>query len=218
VVDEKGGIIYGDRLLDLYARPLLAKGPVKVVFEVKCSQAIVEDIQARGGTPIMWKAGHSLIKQKMKEEAAPLGGEMSGHMFFADRWYGFDDALYASIRLVEILASGPGPLSSLLADLPRYPSTPELRVNCPDTEKFRVVEEIKRVFSKTHETITVDGVRVLFGDGWGLVRASNTQPAIVVRFEAHTPERLAVIRRTILDELERFPSVEKLADDAVGGH
>src|SRR5262249_24429421 len=132
VVDEKANIIFGDRLLDLYARSLLVKGPVKVVFEVKCSQAIVEDIEKRGGTPSMCKAGHSLIKQKMKEGHAPIGGEMSGHMFFADRWYGFDDAIYASVRFAEILANHNGPMSSLLADLPSYPSTPELRVGCPD--------------------------------------------------------------------------------------
>jgi phosphomannomutase/phosphoglucomutase len=194
-VDERGDIVFGDRLLALYAREILAKNPGgKIIFEVKCSQALIEDIQAHGGVPIMWKTGHSLIEEKIHQEKALLAGEMSGHIYFADNYYGYDDAIYASLRLVELLGKAGKTFSQLLATLPQYFSTPEIRLACPDEVKFKVVEEVTRFFSQNYDTITVDGVRVNFGDGWGLIRASNTQPVLVLRFEAKTEERLAEIK------------------------
>jgi phosphomannomutase/phosphoglucomutase len=196
-VDDRGRIIWGDKLLALFAAPILKERPgAKVVFEVKCSQALAEEVRARGGVPIMWKTGHSLIEAKIREENAALAGEMSGHIYFADRWYGFDDALYASLRLAELVASSPVPLSQLADGIPDYAATPEIRVDCPDDVKFAAVEEIKKRFA-AREIITVDGARILFGDGWGLVRASNTQPALVLRFEAKTPERRDEIRAEV---------------------
>ena len=200
-VDEKGNIIWGDRLLALFARDVLRDGPATIIFEVKCSKGLIEDILAHGGTPLMWRTGHSLIKQKMKETGAKLAGEMSGHMFFAHRWYGFDDALYAAARLVEIVAKEDAPLSEIMSTIPSYPSTPELRVPCPEERKFDVVREITEYFRKTHPVIDVDGVRVDFGDGWGLVRASNTTPLLILRFEANTVERLAEIRGIVEGKL-----------------
>jgi phosphomannomutase/phosphoglucomutase len=158
---------------------------------------LIEDILAHGGTPIMWRTGHSLIKQKMKETGAKLAGEMSGHMFFAHRWYGFDDALYSAARLVEIVAKADARLSEIMATIPSYPSTPEIRVPCEESKKFDVVREITAHYKKTHPVIDVDGARIDFGDGWGLVRASNTTPLLILRFEADTPERLAAIRAEV---------------------
>jgi len=206
VVDEKGTILWGDRLLALFARDVLKDGPTSIIFEVKCSKGLIEDIRAHGGTPVMWRTGHSLIKQKMKETGALLAGEMSGHMFFAHRYFGFDDALYAACRLVEIVANEDAPLSEIMATIPRYPSTPELRVPCPEEHKFAVVKEITEYFRRDHPVVDVDGARIDFGDGWGLVRASNTTPLLVLRFEADTEERLAAIRATVeakLDEVMR---------------
>ncbi|MEE8398463.1 MAG: phosphomannomutase/phosphoglucomutase [Desulfobacterales bacterium] len=195
VVDEKGNIIFGDKLIILFAREILSRKPgATIISEVKCSKTMYDDIEAHGGNAIMWKTGHSLIKQKMKEEKAELAGEMSGHMFFADRYLGYDDAIYASCRLLEILADSGKRISDLLADVPQTYTTPEIRVECPDDEKFRVVEKITDYFRKRHEVIDIDGVRVVFEDGWGLVRASNTQPSLVLRFEAMTEVRLAEIR------------------------
>ncbi|MFN8177224.1 MAG: phosphomannomutase/phosphoglucomutase [bacterium] len=202
VVDEKGGIVWGDRLLALYARQVLRDGPTSIVFEVKCSKGLIEDILAHGGTPVMWRTGHSLIKQKMKETGALLAGEMSGHMFFKHRYFGFDDALYAACRLVEIVANEDAPLSDIMATVPKYPSTPELRVECPEAHKFAVVKEVTEHFRKKHPVIDVDGVRVDFGDGWGLVRASNTTPLLVLRFEADTEARLVEIRRTVESKVD----------------
>ncbi len=203
VVDEKGGIIWGDRLLIILARDIIAKNPgARVIFEVKCSQALVEAIEAAGGVPIMWKTGHSLIKGKMKEEGALLAGEMSGHIFLGDRYYGYDDAIYAGLRLLEIVSRHRGTLSSLLADVPVYHTTPEIRVACPDSKKFTVVENLKTFLSPDHEIIDIDGVRVVYEDGWGLVRASNTQPVLVLRFEAASQERLGEIQGEILDALK----------------
>jgi phosphomannomutase/phosphoglucomutase len=202
VVDETGEIIWGDRLLIIFARDIIAARPgAKVIFEVKCSQALPEAVTKAGGVPVMWKTGHSLIKGKMKAEDASLAGEMSGHIFFNDRYYGFDDALYASLRLLEIVAARTGSVSSLLADVPKYYTTPEIRVDCPDRLKFKVVEDLKRALGKDHTVIDIDGVRVTYDDGWGLVRASNTQPALVLRFEGRTRERLQEIRREIQDAL-----------------
>lgn len=198
VIDDRGEILWGDRLMILLARHLLAERPgAAILGEVKCSQTLYDDIAARGGRPILWKTGHSLIKKKMREEGALLAGEMSGHVFFADRYYGFDDAIYATLRLLEILAATERPLSALLADVPRTASTPEIRVECPDETKFDVVARVQERFARDHEVITVDGARILFDDGWGLVRASNTQPVLVLRFEARDEERLSAIRAQV---------------------
>ncbi|MFN7999084.1 MAG: phosphomannomutase/phosphoglucomutase [Bryobacteraceae bacterium] len=195
-VDEKGEVVFGDRLLIVYAREILTRKPgATFIGEVKCSQTLYDDIRRRGGNPIMWRTGHSLIKAKMKESHAELAGEMSGHMFFADRYYGFDDALYAACRLMEIVAESGRPLSAQLEDVPATVTTPEIRVDCPDDLKFTVVQRVKEHFRKTHEIIDVDGVRMLFPEGWGLVRASNTQPVLVLRFEASTPELLAAYQK-----------------------
>jgi phosphomannomutase/phosphoglucomutase len=170
---------------------------------VKASQTFYDDVAKRGGKPIMWKTGHSLIKAKMKEEGAVLAGEMSGHMYFADRYFGYDDAIYASSRLIEILAAADRPLSSLLADLPRTVSTPEIRVDCPDATKFQVVEAAKKELAREYKTIDIDGVRVLFPEGWGLIRASNTQPALVLRFEATSDAALKRIREVVEAQVKR---------------
>ena len=198
VVTDKGDILWGDELLLLFSRFVLKTLPgAAIIGEVKCSQKLYDDIEKRGGRPIMWKAGHSLIKSKMKEEKAPLAGEMSGHLFFADRYFGYDDAIYASVRLLEILSTTGQSISEILSDVPRTFTTPEIRVDCPDDVKFRVVHEVKEYFRKDHKIIDVDGVRIPFGDGWGLVRSSNTQPVLVLRFEALTEERLQAIRKTV---------------------
>jgi phosphomannomutase/phosphoglucomutase len=197
-VDEQGNVLWGDQIMILFSRALLREVPgATIVAEVKCSMTLYDDIAARGGRAIMWKAGHSLIKAKMKEEGALLAGEMSGHIFFAHRWYGFDDGIYSSARLVELLSRSQGPLSGLLSDVPRTFSTPELRRDCPEDRKFEVVRRAQEFFASRYQAVTVDGVRVVFPDGWGLVRASNTQPLLVLRFEARTPERLAEIRALI---------------------
>jgi phosphomannomutase / phosphoglucomutase len=197
-VDDRGTIIYGDQLMILYGREILTRKPgATFIGEVKCSQLMYDDLAARGGNPIMWKTGHSLIKAKMKETGAALAGEMSGHMFFADRYYGFDDALYAACRLLEIVANSGQPLSSLLADLPPTVTTPEIRFDCPDELKFEVVSRAAADLRARHKTVDVDGVRVLFNGGWGLVRASNTQPVLVMRFEAATPAELSRYRKEV---------------------
>jgi phosphomannomutase/phosphoglucomutase len=152
----------------------------------------------------MWKAGHSIIKAKMVEEGALLGGEMSGHIFFAHRWFGFDDGIYSSARLLELLSETEAPMSTLLADVPATYSSAEIRVDCSEEKKFEVVRRAQEWFSARHETITVDGVRVLFPDGWGLVRASNTQPLLILRVEADTPERLGELERLVTDKVEEL--------------
>jgi phosphomannomutase/phosphoglucomutase len=196
VVDRKGEIVWGDHVLIVYARDLFRREGrgSPIVFDVKCSQALPDAIARAGGTPLMWKTGHSLIKDKMKEVHAPLAGEMSGHMFFGEGFYGHDDALYGAARLLRILADAGRGIDELLADVPKFVSTPELRIDVPEELKFGLVERAVRHFRSTHDVIDVDGVRVLFGDGWGLIRASNTQPVIVARYEARTPERLQAIR------------------------
>jgi phosphomannomutase/phosphoglucomutase len=196
VVDEDGRIIWGDRILIMYARDVLertGKGQ-PIIFDVKCSQALSDAIAAAGGTPIMWKTGHSLIKDKMKETKAPVAGEMSGHMFFTEGFYGHDDALYGAARLLRILAARKQSIKQALADVPDFVSTPEIRIEVPEELKFGLVDRAVAHFRSKHDVIDVDGVRVLFGDGWGLIRASNTQPVIVARYEAQTAERLAAIR------------------------
>ena len=215
VIDEQGGILWGDRLLLLFAREVLEKNPGSTfISEVKASQVFYDDIPKRGGRAIMWKTGHSLIKAKMKEEKAVLAGEMSGHVFFADRYYGYDDAIYASCRLIEILVKQRKPLSSLLSDVPQTVVTPEIRVDCSDDQKFQLVaaitqrlqdiartQDLSTATLPIRELITIDGIRVRFDHGWGLIRASNTQPALVLRFEAPSQEELSQIREYLESQL-----------------
>jgi phosphomannomutase/phosphoglucomutase len=205
VVDEKGEPLLGDRLLMIYARQILkVKKGAAIIGDVKCSPLLYEDIQKKGGRPIIWKTGHSLIKAKMKEEKAALAGEMSGHMFFADRWYGFDDALYAACRAVEILDQESRPFSELLADLPPVVSTPEIRLDMPDDrKKFEVIQKVVAELKMDYKVFDLDGARVEFEDGWGLVRASNTQPVLVMRFEANSAKRLEEIRSLILGKIKK---------------
>ncbi len=198
IVDENGRIIWGDELMILLSRSVLKENKgATIIAEVKCSQNLYDDIEKHGGKAIMWKAGHSLIKAKMKETGSVLAGEMSGHIFFADRFYGFDDACYAGARVLEILSKTDKPLSELLSDLPKTFSTPELRVECEEEKKFEVVAKIAEEFSKTNKVITIDGARIIFENGWGLVRASNTQAILVLRFEADSEESLKEIRETV---------------------
>jgi phosphomannomutase / phosphoglucomutase len=204
-VDHLGNIVWGDQLLILFSREILRNHPgATIVSEVKCSQNLYDDIAKHGGRGIMWRAGHSLLKSKMKEEKALLGGEMSGHMFFADRYFGYDDAIYASCRLLEILSQSGKNIAELLQDVPRTFTTPEIRVDCPDDRKFALVEKVKESFRKEYPIVDVDGVRVLFPDGWGLVRASNTQPVLVLRFEAHSQDRLQEIRALVEKRVAKF--------------
>jgi phosphomannomutase/phosphoglucomutase len=197
-VDEHGEPVFGDMLMLIYAREILTRKPGSTfIGEVKCSQVLYDELKRLGGNPIMYRTGHSLIKAKMKEEHAELAGEMSGHMFFGDRYYGFDDALYAACRLIEIVAASGEPLSAQLRGLPQMVSTPEIRVDCADEVKFGVVAKVVEAFKKTHDVIDVDGARVNFGQGWGLVRASNTQPVLVMRFEAESEELLREYQATV---------------------
>jgi phosphomannomutase/phosphoglucomutase len=203
VVDDQGHLIWGDQLLIFFARDILKANPGRaIISEVKATKVLYDEIARLGGKPIMYRTGHSLIKKKIKEEHAVLAGEMSGHIFFADRWYGFDDALYSACRLMEIVAESGQPLSHQLADLPVTVATPEIRFDCPDEIKFAVVAEAVAVLRARHKTEDVDGVRVLFPHGWGLVRASNTQPILVMRFEATTRELLEEYRREIEEVVE----------------
>jgi phosphomannomutase / phosphoglucomutase len=204
VIDEKGTIIWGDYLMIIFAREMLKEHRgAAFVSEVKCSKNLYADIEKRGGKAVMWKAGHSLIKKKMKEVDAILGGEMSGHMFFADKFFGYDDAVYASLRLLEIMGKQSIPLSRFLSDLPKTYSTPEIRVDCPEKLKFRVVQALTAYYKQKFTVIDIDGVRVSQTDGWGLVRASNTQPILVLRFEADTGSALDRIQNMIMSDLER---------------
>ncbi len=207
VVDDQGTILWGDQLMILFSREILKerKGAT-FVAEVKCSQNLYNDIEKHGGKAIMWRAGHSLIEEKIREERAALGGEMSGHLFFADRYFGYDDAIYASCRLIELLSKTDKKLSQLLSDVPKTFITPEIRVDCPDEVKFRVVETVREALRKDYPVIDVDGVRVKFEDGWGLVRASNTQPALVLRFEALTEDRLNEIRGLVEKKVQEAVS------------
>ncbi len=203
VLDGEGNIIWGDQLMIIFSRDLLERNPgAKIIGEVKCSQVLYDDIKKHGGVPIMWKAGHSLIKAKMKEEGALLAGEMSGHIFFAERYFGYDDAIYAGARLLEIIGRKDKSLRDLLSGIPLMANTPEIRIDCPDEKKFQVVARLARDFKKEYEVIDVDGARVLFEGGWGLIRASNTQPVLVLRFEAQNEERLEEIRGIFMDRLK----------------
>ena len=197
-IDEQGKIIWGDQLMILFSRAILKEVPgATFISEVKCSQNLFADIEKRGGKAIMWKVGHSLIKAKLKEEKAQLAGEMSGHIFFAHRYYGYDDAIYSGARLLEILSHTDKKLSELLSDVPPTVSTPEIRTECGDEIKFPVVEKLVEAFKKDYQVIDIDGARILFDGGWGLVRASNTQPVLVLRFEAQDEKTLESIKRTV---------------------
>lgn len=205
VVDEKGDILWGDMLMILFSREILARKPGAVIIsEVKSSQRLFDDIERHGGRPIMWKTGHSLIKQKMKDEKAELAGEMSGHIFFADRFFGHDDAIYASCRLLEILSRTERTLSQLLDDVPKTCVTPEIRIEFPEDKKFEIVRKAQQYFKSRYKVVDIDGARIIFNDGWGLIRASNTQPVLVLRFEARTKERLEEIRSLVEEKLKEL--------------
>ena len=202
VVDRRGKTLWGDQLMIIFSRDLLKRHPgAKIIGEVKCSQVLYDDIRKNGGVPIMWKAGHSLIKAKMKEEGALLAGEMSGHLFFAERYFGYDDAIYAGARLLEILTNENKELDELLAGVPSLVSTPEIRLDCPDDQKFQIVADLASEFKKQYQVIDVDGARVVFEGGWGLIRASNTQPVLVLRFEAEDQKTLQEIQKIFMNKL-----------------
>lgn len=202
-VDGTGRILWGDQILALLARDALEAVPgAPIVFDVKCSQGLEEDIRAHGGKPIMWKTGHSLMKAKMKETGAPIAGELSGHIFFAHGYYGFDDAIYASLKLLEVVAKSGRTLAELRDSVPQYVATPEIRIETSDDEKFEIVARLRERFRKLYPVVDIDGARIRFEDGWALVRASNTQPVLVARFEAKTEERLAAIRDEVYAALE----------------
>ncbi len=215
VIDEKGALIPGDLLTLIFARDILKSLPgSKIIYEVKSSMALEVEITKAGGVPVMWKVGHSLLKKKMAEDNAPLAGEVSGHVFFADRYFGYDDAIYAGCRILEILdKSGKAP-SELLADVPKYFNTPEIRCVCAnDEEKFRIAQKAIDFYSQTAKVIAIDGVRILFPDGWALVRASNTQPDLVTRFEGATAARCEEIKNEVLAQLNKFGDIH-----VGGGH
>ncbi|MDG2445680.1 MAG: phosphomannomutase/phosphoglucomutase [Thermodesulfobacteriota bacteirum] len=211
IVDEKGDFIYSDMVLLLLARAVLAERPgSKIIGEVKCSKNLFDDILNNGGLPIMWKTGHSNIKRKIKEESAPLAGELSGHIFFADKHHGFDDALYAALRFIEVVSSQSKALSSMLSNVPKMYSTPEIRIDFPEKEKFQFIEEFKELMrkdiDKEAKVITVDGIRVETANGWALVRASNTQPALTIRFEADSELNLNTLKKEIEKKLREVSS------------
>jgi phosphomannomutase/phosphoglucomutase len=205
VIDETGAIIWGDHLMIIFAREVLKEVPsATFISEVKTSQNFYDDINKKGGKAIMGKTGHSLMKAKMKEEHALIAGEVSGHIFFAHRYYGFDDAIYATCRLLEILSNTNKTLSGLLSDVPKTWTTPEIRVDCPDDKKFTVIDRVKEIFKKKYRIIEIDGARILMPGGWGLVRASNTQPVLVLRFEADSEKRLEEIRQEVSNVVEEI--------------
>ena len=205
VVDECGEVIFGDRLMALYWREIMEEHPgAEAIIEPKCTMALAEEVERLGGRPLFWKSGHSVIKAKMREIGAPFAGEYSGHMFFADEYYGFDDSFYAAGRVLRILAKTGKKLSELMSSIPLYPTTEEARIDCPDEEKFDVVGRIREKALKDHQGLTHDGIRILYPGGWGLIRASNTQPVITVRCEGRSQEDLerimADVKRRLLDE------------------
>jgi len=223
VVDEEGRIIWGDKLLIILVKEILEKLPGSpIIFDVKCSNALAESIKENGGTPLMWKTGHSLIEDKLRKEKSPLAGELSGHIYFADDWFGFDDALYTSARLLQILSREPGKkFSRHLSGIKQYYASPEIRVPAPDAQKFLMVEEIKKYFQSRYEISDIDGVKVFFKEGcksaesslegWGLVRASNTEASLVIRFEATTPEKLEQIKKIIMEQVEKRRGINATA-------
>ena len=205
IIDSRGEVIWGDKLMIILSRALLAEHPAATIIgEVKCSQTMYDDVAAHGGRGLMWKTGHSLIKSKMKEEKALLAGEMSGHIFFADRYYGFDDAIYATLRILEIVSRSDSSLHEMLRDVPQTFATPEIRVECSDARKFDLVEQVLAHYRPTHDLVDIDGARIQFEGGWGLVRASNTQPILVLRFEADSEQRLQSIRGEVESLLSRL--------------
>ena len=214
IVDEKGNMLWGDQLLMLFARDILKRNPgATVVGEVKCSQNLFKDIEEHGGTAVMSAAGHSLIKKKMQETNALLAGEMSGHICFADSYYGFDDAIYAACRILQIVASSKVKVSEMLLDVPKTAATPEIRVDCPDDRKFEIVRELTESFSNKYDVIDIDGARVNFDKGWALIRASNTQPVIVFRFEANNTERLDEIISLVRKAISKYEPIVTLGQE-----
>ncbi len=208
VIDEQGRRHEADLILALLARDLLTRHPgAAIVFDVKCSQVLIDDIRKHGGQPVMWKTGHSHLKRKMREDGILLGGEVSGHMFFGENWYGVDDGILASCKFLELVAREPRPVSAHFDTLPHLFATPELKAPCPDDKKFAVVTGLARELKQRYETVDIDGVRVIFPDGWGLVRASNTNPYLTLRFEARSPAALEAMRNTVYDALRRYPEV-----------
>ena len=208
VVDETGDIVWADQLIALFLPEVVEEGD-EILYDVKCSQALEEMIVKYGGKPVMWKTGHSLIKQRMSELNCKLGGEMSGHIFFADDYFGYDDAIYVAARIVQTLSRTDQKLSQLKAELPKYYSTPEMRLEAEsDEEKFRIAKEAVAYFTENYDCSTVDGVRIKFGDGWGLVRSSNTQPVIVCRFEANTAERMEEIQSIVMNKLQEIGTLK----------
>jgi len=214
IVDENGKILWGDQLLMIFARDILKHNPgATIVGEVKCSQNLFKDIEGHGGTAVMSAAGHSLIKNKMQETNSLLAGEMSGHICFADDYYGFDDAIYAACRILQIVASSKMKVSEMLLDVPKTEATPEIRVDCPDDRKFEIVRELTESFRKNYDVIDIDGVRINFGEGWALIRASNTQPVIVFRFEANNAGRLAEIISIVRKAVSKYESIFTLSQE-----
>jgi phosphomannomutase/phosphoglucomutase len=214
IVDEKGNILWGDQLLTIFARDILKRNPgATIVGEVKCSQNLFKDIEAHGGTAVMSAAGHSLIKKKMQETKALLAGEMSGHICFSDEYYGFDDAIYAACRILKIVASSKEKVSAMLTDVPKTAATPEIRVDCPDENKFEIVRELTENFRKEYDVIDIDGVRIKFDNGWALIRASNTQPVIVFRFEANNADHLDEIISVVRKAISKYESVIALSQE-----
>jgi len=209
VVDDRGRRHEADLILALLARDLLTRHPgASVVFDVKCSQALVDDVRAHGGQPVMWKTGHSHLKRKMREDRILLGGEVSGHMFFGENWYGVDDGILASCKFLELMARDPRPVSAHFDGLPHFHSTPELKAPCPDDKKFAVIAELSGEFKRRYETIDIDGARILFPDGWGLVRASNTNPYLTLRFEGRTAAAVERMKDEVFGALRRYPFID----------
>ena len=209
VIDENGEIIRSDNLICLFLPETITSINKKIIFDVKCSEALEKMIIKYGGEPLMWKTGHSLIKDKMKTEQAKFAGEMSGHIFFADDYYGYDDALYVGLRLLQILSNSNKTLSQLTSKIPKYYSTPEMRIDCKDDkEKFKITEKAVQYFTDNYNCITIDGVRIKFKNGWGLVRSSNTQPVIVCRFEATTQNDLKQMKEMVLTKLSKFGKIK----------
>ena len=208
VVDERGYRHEADLILALLARDLLTRHPgAKVVFDVKSSQALIDDVRAHGGVPVMWKTGHSHLKRKMREDGILLGGEVSGHMFFGENWCGVDDGILASCKILELMARDQRPVSAHFDTLPHFHATPELKASCPDDKKFAVIAELAAEFKTRYETIDIDGARILFPDGWGLVRASNTNPYLTLRFEGESAEAVARMKAELFGALRKYPFV-----------
>lgn len=209
IIDEKGHHYHADKILLLLARDLLKRHPgAKIVFDIKCSKVLENDILANGGVPIVSKTGHSHIETKMREEAALLGGEVSGHMFFAENYYGYDDAFLAAAKVLKILSESKSTFSKLLEDVPHLHNTPEIKAGCPDDRKFNIVEELKEFFGKDYECLTIDGVRMHFDNhSWGIVRCSNTSPNLTLRFEAPSEERLKEIMKVVVEKLKEYPEI-----------